>query len=158
MRLALPVRLAPLVGRFESAADAIRSPLLLAVRLVWGWGFVQAGAGKLGDLGRTTAFFDSLGIPAPGVNAAMAAATECIGGVLLIAGLGSRLVAVPLVVTMLVAYATAHRDSLSSLDAFVVQAPFPFLSTALAVLAFGPGKFALDALVARPEATRPASA
>lgn len=141
-----------LAAKFGTTADLVRSPLLLAMRVTWGWGFFRTGMGKLGNFDGTAAYFSSLHIPAPTLNAAAAAATECAGGLLLLAGLGSRVVAVPLTVTMLVAYATAHADSLGDLDSFVVQAPFPFLVTALVVLAFGPGAFSLDALLARRRA------
>ena len=100
-----------------------------------------------------TDFFTSLGIPFPHFNAMMAGATECVGGLLLLVGLGSRLVSIPLSVTMLVAYATAHRDALlgvfSDPDTFLQQEPFLFLLTALVVLAFGPGLLSLDTLIER---------
>lgn len=155
MTTPLAERVKGLLRGWDGAADLLRSPLLLAMRLVWGFGFFEAGRGKLGNLGATAGYFESLGIPAPGANAFAAAATECVGGLLLLAGFGARVVSVPLAVTMLVAYATAHSASLRSLDEFVVQAPFPFLLTALVVLAFGPGAFSVDALVAR---RRPAAA
>jgi putative oxidoreductase len=150
----------PALDRFRSlhakvaqAADHLRSPLLLAIRLYWGWGFFEAGKGKLGNLDQTTEFFRTLSIPAPGANALVAACTECFGGLLLLAGLGSRIVAIPLIFTMCVAYMTAHRDSLSTIlsdpDHFTEQAPFLFLLASTTVLAFGPGAFSLDALLER---------
>jgi putative oxidoreductase len=139
--------------KVANAADRLRSPLLLAIRLYWGWSFFTAGRGKLENLERTTEFFRSLSIPAPQANALLAACTECFGGLLLLAGLGSRLVAVPLAFTMGVAYLTAHRESLGTLfsnpDEFTSQAPFLFLLASLVVLAFGPGAISLDALLER---------
>jgi putative oxidoreductase len=149
-------RLSGLRARAESAASRLQSPLLLAVRLYWGWGFFRTGLGKLSNLGSTTEFFASLGIPAPGANAVLAAATECAGGALLFLGLGSRLAAAPLAATMLVAYATAHSDALRNVlsdpEGFTSQAPFLFLAAALLVLAFGPGAYSADALLARRSA------
>jgi putative oxidoreductase len=141
-------RIRTLVASYEKAADHLRSPLLLVMRLVWGWGFFQAGRGKLGNLDVPTEFFASLNIPAPRVSALAAASTECFGGLLLLVGLGSRFAALALTVTMLVAYATAHRDSLGDLDQIVVQAPFPFLVASLMVLAFGPGAISVDGWLA----------
>ena len=80
---------------------------------------------------------------------ALAGGTECFGGLLLIAGLGGRLAAIPLTITMTVAYLTAHRDAVHSLDDFVAQPPFPFLLTALVVFAFGPGMISIDGLLKR---------
>ena len=97
----------------------------------------------------------SLHLPAPKLNALLAGSTECLGGALLLVGLFSRLVSVPLIFTMLVAYATADREALGAIfsdtDKFVSAAPFPFLLVALLVLAFGPGRFSLDQVFA----TRP---
>jgi putative oxidoreductase len=146
-------RLARLQSLAAAAGDHLRAPLLLGMRLVWGWQFFATGRGKLANLDRTADFFGSLGIPAPHLNAAMAGATECVGGLLLLAGLGARLVSVPLAATMIVAYLTAHRDSVKTIvsdpDTFFAQAPFLFLLTSLIVLAFGPGALSVDALLAR---------
>ena len=71
-----------------------------------------------------------------------------IGGVLLMLGLGTRLASVPLIVTMLVAYLTAHREkAFKSLGDFTDQPPFPFLMAALVLLAFGAGRWSLDPLL-----------
>ena len=69
---------------------------------------------------------------------------------MLLSGLMSRVAAVPLAASMVVAYLTAHREEgFSSLGAFVEQTPFPYLLVALVVLAFGPGRVSLDWLAAR---------
>ena len=71
---------------------------------------------------------------------------------MLIVGLGSRLVALPLVIDMIVAYITADREALfsivSSPDKFMAAAPFTFLVASLIILIFGPGKASVDALLA----------
>src|SRR5690348_2415855 len=77
---------------FVRAAGYLQSPLLLAIRLYWGWQFFQTGKGKLMNLDRTAEFFQSLHIPMPRLNACLAGGTECIGGLLLLLGLGSRLI------------------------------------------------------------------
>ena len=130
----------------------LRSPFLLAVRLYWGWQFMQTGWGKLMDLGKVVGFFTDLGIPAPALNAYFVSVLEFGGGLLLILGLGSRLIALPLVVDMLVAYFTADREALFSVfsnpDKFTAAAPYTFLIASLVVLIFGPGRVSLDALLA----------
>jgi putative oxidoreductase len=92
----------------------VQSPFLLAVRLYWGWQFMQTGWGKLTDIGKVVGFFADLGIPAPALNAYFVSALEFGGGLLLILGLGSRLIALPLVINMIVAYVTADREALRS--------------------------------------------
>jgi putative oxidoreductase len=130
--------------------------LLLAIRLYWGWQFFQTGRGKLMNLSRTADFFASLGIPLPQLNAGLAGLTECFGGLLLLAGAASRITTVPLIGTMLVAYATAHRESVleivSNPDGFVTQAPFLFLFASVIVLVFGPGPLSVDGIVGRTKA------
>jgi len=132
-------------------ANSLQSPFLLAIRLYWGWQFAQTGWGKLGDINKVTNFFTTLGIPAPALNAWFVSGLEFFGGILLILGLGSRLIALPLVIDMIVAYLTADREALvkifSDPDKFYAAAPFTFLFASLIVLIFGPGRFSLDGLL-----------
>lgn len=127
---------------------SIGSIVLLAMRLFWGYKFFQAGWGKLGTIDNVTTFFESLNIMYPHYMAWLVAIVETGGGLLLMAGLFSRLAALPLAVTMITAYFTAHYDAVAGIfsnpEAFMDQAPFMFLLTALLVFAFGPGWFSLD--------------
>ena len=138
------------LDQFDGLASGLQSPLLLIIRLFWGWSFVQAGWGKLTHLDKTAAFFTDLHLPMPRLNALAAGSTECIGGLLLLLGLFARPASVPLIFTMLVAYVTADSEALhaifSDTDKFTGAAPFLFLFAALLVLGFGPGRFSLDAL------------
>jgi putative oxidoreductase len=142
-------------SRFEPAADLLRSPLLLVLRVYWGWQFVQTGWGKLTHLERTAGYFANLGIPAPQLNAIMAGGAECLGGGLLVLGLYARWACLPLIATMLVAYVTAEREALAVItsdpDKFTSAAPFLFLLTAVVVLAFGPGTFSVNRLLNRKQ-------
>jgi len=125
-----------------------QSAVLLALRLVYGWFFIETGWGKLMRFERTTDFFASLGLPAPTLSAGAAAVTELAGGILLVLGAGTRYAAAALSVVLLVAYLTAHReDAFQSLAAFTEQAPYPFLVACLVVLAFGAGRFSADGVI-----------
>ena len=132
-------------------ATSLQSPFLLAVRLYWGWQFAQTGWGKLGDIHKVIGFFTSLGIPAPALNAWFVSGLEFLGGILLILGLGSRLIALPLAIDMIVAYITADREALGQIfsdpDKFYAAAPYTFLVASLIILIFGPGRFSLDAML-----------
>jgi len=127
------------------------SPLLLAIRLYWGWQFYVAGSAHLRNLDKTADFFASLGIPAPKLNVYMAGGTEAVCGLLLLAGIASRIVTIPLMVTMIVAYATAERESVANIwsnpDGFVSATPFLFLYASVIVLVFGPGSYSVDHVV-----------
>ena len=132
----------------KKCQPAARDAVLLFARLTIGWGFFQAGKGKLGRLDQVTGFFESLDIPAPGFHAVMVANVEMIGGLMLLAGLLSRIAAVPLTIAMSVAYLTAHReDAFASLGAFADEAPYAYLLVALIVLVFGPGRASIDQII-----------
>src|SRR5271170_815285 len=136
---------------FIRVSSSLESPLLLAVRLYWGWQFMQTGWAKLNDIGKVAGFFTTLGIPAPVLNAYFVSALEFGGGLLLVLGLGSRLIALPLAIDMIVAYITADREALFSVianpDKFTGAAPYTFLFASLIVLIFGPGKVSVDGII-----------
>ncbi len=135
--------------------------ILLLARLVIGIAFFNSGLGKLQNLEKTTEFFRDLNIPMPQVNAVMAGSTEMVGGILLAIGLCSRLISIPLAITMIVALATAHREAtlniFKDINEFAGQAPIPFLLVCLFVFAFGPGALSLDAFIKWFKGKKPAS-
>jgi len=137
----------------STAGSWLRSPLLLVIRVYWGWQFMQTGWGKLHNLDRVAGYFGSLGIPAPKLNAIVASSTELSCGTLIALGLLSRFASPPLVFCMCVAYATAERDSLHATlfnaDKFTGATPFLFMLAAVIVFVFGPGRIALDSLLFR---------
>jgi putative oxidoreductase len=138
---------------FRRASSSLQSPLLLLVRLYWGWQFMQTGWGKLHRIPGVTDYFTQLGLPLPHATAIFIALLECVGGLMLILGLASRLVALPLAIDMLMAYIVADRDALAAFFSdpgkFYAADPFTFLFASLLILIFGPGRFAVDALLAR---------
>jgi len=131
--------------------------LLFLLRLYFGYGLFKAGLGKLQNIESTAAYFAGLDIPLPTLNACLAGGTECFGGLLLLLGAASRVVTIPLIFTMVVAYCTQHIDELRPLwtlkdgssnpARFFKAAPFPYLLTALLVLLFGPGAWSIDGLL-----------
>jgi len=138
---------------FIQAASWAQSPVLLILRLYWGWQFFLTGRGKLMNLDRTTDFFQTLHIPLPHLNAVIVGLTECLGGLLLLSGLGARLVAALLAFDMIVAYLTADSESLKHIfndpDKFLSADPFLFLLASVLIFAFGPGAFSLDWLIGK---------
>jgi putative oxidoreductase len=138
---------------FCNVAKKLCSPLLLAVRLYWGWQFAQTGLGKLRNQAKVVDFFTSLNIPFPALNAHFVSGLEFFGGILLILGLASRPIAFLLTGSMFVAYWTADREALFSIFSnpgkFYGADPYTFLFAAIMILAFGPGAFSLDAVIER---------
>ena len=122
---------------------------LLLIRLMVGVVFVFHGSQKLfGAFGGPglegfAGFLTQLQVPMPMVSAVLAAVAEFGGGLALIAGLGTRFAAVPLVITMLVAAFKVHGS------AFSAQAGGLEYALTLAVVSAGlgltgAGAFSLD--------------
>lgn len=84
----------------------------LALRIYLAPVLMQAGYNKLAHFEDTVAWFANpdwgLGLPMPAVMAGLAAGTEFFGAILLLLGLATRLISIPLMVTMLVAAFTVH--------------------------------------------------
>jgi putative oxidoreductase len=105
-------------NRLFEQLDATRrvdflGPLALRIYLVPV--FWVAGMNKLGGFGDVVEWFGNaewgLGLPLPWLMAALATGAEVGGAVLLLLGLGTRLIAVPLMATMVVAAVTVHWDN-----------------------------------------------
>jgi len=133
--------------------DKLQSPLLLLLRLLIGWQLFLTGKGKLQHIDRFTDFLTNLHIPMPAANAHFVASLECVGGLLLLVGLASRLICIPLTINFIVAYLTADKEAVFNFfkdqDAFISAAPFIYLVVSLLILAFGPGVFSIDEVIRR---------
>lgn len=86
------------------------APLLLRIFLAPI--LILAGYGKLTALEDTAYYFGNyLGMPFPTLMAALAGSAEFFGGIAILIGLATRWFALPLMVTMVVAAATAHWEN-----------------------------------------------
>ena len=87
----------------------------LALRLYLAPIFIGAGLHKFANWDSMVAWFGNsdwgLGLPLPAMMVLLAAGAELVGGLALIVGLATRLVVIPLMVTMLVAAGTSHWDN-----------------------------------------------
>ena len=142
-----------LYARMSALLSRLRSPLLLAIRLYWGYQFCQDGWGKLTHLDKVTDFFTSLNLPAPHTTALLVALVELCGGILFTAGILSRLTSLVLFVNMTMAYLSVPDDRmnfshiLSKPDDFYGATPYTYWFAALLILILGPGRIALDTLL-----------
>ncbi|MGB6975100.1 MAG: DoxX family protein [Terracidiphilus sp.] len=148
-------RLGSLHESFVSLLDRARNPLLLAIRLYWGWQFVQDGWGKLTHLDKVTDFFTSLNLPAPHATAFLVASVELVGGLLFTFGVLSRLTSLVLFLNMTLAYLSVPDDRvnfshiLSNPSDFYNATPYTYWFAALLILILGPGFFAVDTFIRR---------
>ncbi len=87
----------------------------LAIRLYLVPVFWMAGTQKISGIDSTIEWFGNpdwgLGLPFPTLLAYLAAYTEAIGALLLLIGLATRWISIPLMVTMLVAAFAVHWDN-----------------------------------------------
>jgi putative oxidoreductase len=138
---------------FIRAVNLLQSPLLLAIRLYWGYQFMQDGWGKLTHLDKVTQFFASLNLPMPGTTALMVGSIELVGGFLFTFGIFSRLTSVVLFVNMTMAYLSVPDDRTNFLHIFsnpsdfYGASPYTYWFAALLILIFGPGLFAVDSIL-----------
>lgn len=130
------------------AARLAFAPPLLA-RLVIGVVFTHSGWGKLHNLEQVARFFASLGVPFPELQAPFVAGVELACGALVLAGLATRLAALPLIGTMLVALATALAPKITGANALFGLAEFLYIVLLLQLAVGGAGSVSLDRFAAR---------
>ncbi|HBO14163.1 MAG TPA: AraC family transcriptional regulator [Halieaceae bacterium] len=111
-----------LANRYYRLRDTLAGPLRLldglpplALRLYLAPVLWMAGTQKLAAMDSTVEWFGNsewgLGLPWPALLAPLAAWTEALGALLLLLGLATRWVAVPLCLTMIVAGLTVHWEN-----------------------------------------------
>jgi putative oxidoreductase len=146
-------RVAKLYDSAVTLLNYAQSPLLLAIRLYWGWEFIQDGLGKLNHLDKVTDFFTSLNLPQPHLTAIFVSLLELIGGALFALGIGTRLISLLLFVNMTVAYLTAEPDAfaaiLSNPDKFTAASAYNDWFATLIILIMGPGYLAVDTILCK---------
>lgn len=139
------------------ASRAPRAAIL--IRLAVGAVFLSEGIQKFlfpAELGAGR--FARIGLPAPGTLAPLVACFEIACGLAVLAGLLTRLAAVPLVAIMVVALASTKAPILASKGfwamAHEARTDWAMLTGALFLLSCGAGPWSLDALLQRRTARR----
>jgi uncharacterized membrane protein YphA (DoxX/SURF4 family) len=126
-----------LFSRFVGQLKSIEWLGPLALRLYLAPIFIGVGAHKFTHFEDMVAWFGNpawgLGLPAPTIMVFLAASAELFGGLALLLGLATRLVVLPLMVTMIVAAGTAHWDN----GWFAIAPGDPETSTAKVLAAVG---------------------
>jgi putative oxidoreductase len=117
----------------------------LFARLVTGWVFLWTGWGKLTHLPLVIENFESWGIPAPHLLAPFASGVEFVGGILLLAGLLTRIAAGALGVVMIVAIAAVQGPEVDSMLTFLGLEETMYLALFLWLAIAGAGHASVDA-------------
>lgn len=128
-----------------TGALAFLPPLL--ARVTVGWVFVESGWGKLHNLPKVIDCFRSLGIPRPELQAPFAARVELVCGALVLAGLLTRIAAVPLVIVMIVAIVTARRADVGSASDLFGMIEYLYILLLVYIAVDGPGPVSIDGLL-----------
>jgi putative oxidoreductase len=147
-----PLSRAARLGLKAAAALAFIAPLL--TRITMGHAFFLTGRGKLANFENTVEFFASQNIPFPAANAAFVSRLEYYGGILLVVGLLTRIVAALLASTMVVALLTERAQFFESWKPTGEVGPtdiasWMFLLLLSWLVLYGPGVLSLDHWLAR---------
>lgn len=126
----------------------LRDLPLLFVRLVLAYGFYEPATKKWSNIQGIIDWFDGMNYPLPALNAYLAASAEAAGVILLFLGLGSRVISIPLMITMLVAIFTVHLGNGFAAADNGIEIPLYYLIMLLLIFIYGSGKYSLDHLIA----------
>lgn len=130
--------------------------VMLAARLILGVILIAHGWQKFNEwtIAGTTESFESMGVPAASVAAPAAAIIELVGGILLILGLRTKIVAALVAVDMLGAFTIAHAPN----GIFVSEGGWELVgvifAAALMLIAAGPGIRSVDQFIAKSRQSR----
>ncbi|MDU9030327.1 DoxX family membrane protein [Pseudomonas mediterranea] len=127
------------------SASTLSSSVALSGRILLSAIFLLSGVSKIGASAGMIAYIESVGLPFPSLALAIAILVEVGGGIALILGYRTRLVAAGLALFS-VATALAFHNQLGDQNQFIHF--FKNIAMAgglLQVVAFGAGRFSLDA-------------
>ena len=121
------------------------APLL--ARVAVGYVFLMTGWGKLHALDQIIGYFRTLGIPYPELQAPFVATVELVCGAMILVGLFTRVAALPLIGTMVVATATAQWPNVSNLAGFLGLVEVLYVAFFVWLAIEGAGPISLDSIV-----------
>ena len=133
----------------SQTSEHLKDIPLLLMRLVLAYGFWEPATMKWADINAIGDWFAGMGMPFPLLNAYMAASTEMAGVFLLLFGFGTRLISIPLIVTMLVAIFTVHISNGFAAGSNGFEIPLYYLIMLFTLVVYGPGRLSLDHLIKR---------
>jgi len=137
----MPTVLSRLSGAVFAPASPAASVVATVVRLAAGAILIGFGQSKFAHHAKEVRAFDRYGLPAPDVFAYAIGTVELVGGILLVLGLLTRIVALGLTGNMVGAIATGGRVD----GGFVNLGLAPMLLVAMLFLVWaGAGRFSLD--------------
>lgn len=134
-------------NKYKIGTQKLQDITLLCLRIILAYGFYNPAIMKLKDINAIGDWFKELGIPLPYLNAYIAAGTEIIGLVLIAVGLGTRIIAIPMIIVMLVAIKTVHWPNGFEAGNNGYEIPLYYILMLFTLLAFGAGKLSIDGII-----------
>jgi len=131
----------------SQASEKIKDLPLLFIRLALAYGFWSPAVLKWNDINAIGEWFGSMNIPFPLLNAYLAAGTEMAGVFLLLFGFGTRLISIPLIITMLVAIFTVHLSNGFEAGSNGFEIPLYYLLMLFTLTVYGSGRLSVDYLI-----------
>ncbi len=127
-----------------SKLTSLESLPLLFMRLILAVGFFGPAKMKLSNIAGIITWFESMNMPLPALNAYLATTTESAGVILLVLGLGTRIIAIPLIVTMIVAIITVHLGHGFEAGNNGFEIPLYYIIMLFTLIVYGSGKYSAD--------------
>ncbi|NWG23242.1 MAG: DoxX family protein [Pseudorhodoplanes sp.] len=144
----------PALSNADSFATGSADLLLLIGRILLGQLFLLAGWGNLTNVAGATAYFNSLGLPAADMMPYLVGLLEVLLGLALVLGVATRYAAIAAFLFVLATTVIAHRywtypaaQQVAQYNSFLKN--LAIMGGALYVLAFGAGRFSVDASLAK---------
>ena len=125
------------------------SPALLVGRILASIIFILGGYGKLMAMAGTVGYLQKLGVPLPAIAYYGTVAIELGGGILLLLGLQTRIVALVLALFCIATALLAHTDFSSQAQQINFMKNLAMAGGYLAFVAAGAGAYSLDAIIGR---------
>ena len=133
--------------KFKNALGRLTDLPPLFFRLILAYGFYEPAMRKISNINAIAEWFAGMNYPLPTLNAYMATFTEASGFILLFLGLGTRIIAIPLSVVMVVAITTVHLGNGFEAANNGLEIPLYYLLMLFSLMVTGAGKYSVDALI-----------
>ena len=138
-----------LYRKFVEGTEKLHDIQLLFFRVILVIGFFGPAMMKVKNLTGVAEWFGSMSYPFPMVSAVLAMTTELLGIVLLTLGLGTRVIALPMMFVMVVAIFTTHISNGFAAGDNGFEIPLYYFLMLFALVVYGSGKYSLDYLLER---------
>ena len=138
-----------LYRKFVEGTEKLHDVQLFLFRIILVIGFYSPAMMKVKNLEGVAEWFGSMSYPFPMVSAILAMTTEVLGIVLLTLGLGTRVIALPMMFIMVVAIFTTHISNGFAAGDNGFEIPLYYILMLFALVVYGSGKYSLDYLLGK---------